>query len=126
MLQNRKKRQGAQSKYSDAFKRQVAREYLQGDKTMAEVAQEFKLSGHYAVKDFVKWFRSQPDAELPPAPLTAEERASSEALLSRIKELEKQLDHAQLRAVGFETMIDIAEKELRIDIRKKSVTKQSK
>jgi transposase len=47
-------------------------------------------------------------------------------LLSRIKELEKQLDQAQLRAVGFETMIEIAEKELRIEIRKKSVTKQSK
>jgi tRNA A37 N6-isopentenylltransferase MiaA len=101
-------------------------EYLQGDKSMREIASEFKLSSHYAVKDFVKWFRSQPDAELPPTPLTAEERTNSEALLSRIKELEKQLDQAQLRAVGFETMIDIAEKELRIDIRKKSVTKQSK
>jgi transposase-like protein len=72
MLQNRKKRQGTRSKYSDVFKRQVAMAYLQGDKTMAEVAQEFKLTGKYAVKDFVEWFRSQPDVELPPARLTAE------------------------------------------------------
>lgn len=126
MPQNRKKRHGAKSKYSDALKRQVSMEYLQGEKTMNEVAIEFNLPSRYVVKDFVKWFESQPDAELPPTPLTAEERTNSEALLSRIKELEKQLDQAQLRAIGFETMIDIAEKELRIDIRKKSVTKQSK
>ncbi|EPR68668.1 hypothetical protein [Cyclobacterium qasimii] len=44
-------------------------------------------------------------------------------LQNRIKELEKQLEHAQLKAEGYELMIDIAEKELKIPIRKKSGTK---
>lgn len=45
------------------------------------------------------------------------------ALQRRIKELEKQLENAQLKAEGYELMIEIAEKELKIPIRKKSVTK---
>jgi hypothetical protein len=44
-------------------------------------------------------------------------------LLQRIKELEKQLEMAQLKAEGFELMIDLAEKELKLPIRKKSDTK---
>ena len=45
------------------------------------------------------------------------------ALQRRIKELEKQLENAQLKAEGYELMIEIAEKELKIPIRKKSGTK---
>jgi len=44
-------------------------------------------------------------------------------LQKRIKELEKQLEAAQLKAEGYELMIEIAEKELKIPIRKKSDTK---
>ncbi len=42
-----------------------------------------------------------------------------EDLQKRIKELEKALETANLRAEGYELMIDIAEKELNIPIRKK-------
>jgi hypothetical protein len=44
-------------------------------------------------------------------------------LQKRIKELERQLENAQLKAEGYELMIEIAEKELKIPIRKKSDTK---
>ena len=44
-------------------------------------------------------------------------------LQKRVKELEKQLETAQLKAEGYELMIEIAEKELKIPIRKKSDTK---
>lgn len=44
-------------------------------------------------------------------------------LHKRIKELENQLENAQLKAEGYELMIEIAEKELKIPIRKKSDTK---
>lgn len=42
------------------------------------------------------------------------------------QELEKALKEAQLRILALETLIDVAEKELKIDIRKKPGTKQSK
>jgi Tfp pilus assembly protein FimT len=43
---------------------------------------------------------------------------------SRIGELEKQLELARLEAAAYRKMIEIAEDELKIEIRKKSDTKQ--
>ena len=43
-----------------------------------------------------------------------------------LEELEKELAAAKLKLAGLETLIDVAEQELHIDIRKKSDTKQSK
>jgi hypothetical protein len=44
-------------------------------------------------------------------------------LKKRIAELEKQLKDAELKAIAFSTMVDIAEKEFKIPIRKKFNTK---
>ena len=44
-------------------------------------------------------------------------------LKKRIAELEKQLKYAELKAIAFSTMVDIAEKEFKIPIRKKLDTK---
>ncbi len=44
-------------------------------------------------------------------------------LKKRIEELEKQLKDAELRAIAFSTMVDIAEKEFNIPVRKKLNTK---
>ena len=44
-------------------------------------------------------------------------------LQKRIAELEKQLRDAELKAIAFSTMVDIAEKEFKIPIRKKLNTK---
>lgn len=47
-------------------------------------------------------------------------------LKKRIAELEKQLSDAEMKAIAFSTMVDIAEKEFDIPIRKKYNTKPSK
>lgn len=47
-------------------------------------------------------------------------------LQKRISELEKQLKDAEMKAIAFSTMVDIAEKEFNISIRKKYNTKPSK
>ena len=44
-------------------------------------------------------------------------------LKNQIAELERQLKDAELRAIAFSTMVDIAEKEFKIPIRKKLNTK---
>jgi hypothetical protein len=49
-----------------------------------------------------------------------------DSLKQKIKELELALEEEHLKRVGYQTMVEIAEKELKIDIRKKSNTKQSK
>lgn len=47
-------------------------------------------------------------------------------LKKRIEELEKQLQSSEMKAIAFSTMVDIAEKEFNISIRKKHNTKPSK
>ena len=47
-------------------------------------------------------------------------------LKKRISELELQLNDAEMKAIAFSTMIDIAERELHVPIRKKYNTKSSK
>jgi hypothetical protein len=47
-------------------------------------------------------------------------------LKKRISELENQLKDAEMKAIAFSTMVDIAEKEFKIPIRKKLNTKPLK
>ena len=49
-----------------------------------------------------------------------------QVLQNRVKELEKQLEESELKAVAFSTMVDIAEKTFNIPVRKKFSTKSSK
>ena len=56
-----------------------------------------------------------------------EEKLPIEAMEERIRELEQQLaKKKKMRSTCLDTMIDIAERELKVDIRKKSGAKQSK
>jgi hypothetical protein len=54
---------------------------------------------------------------------TIDESFENLQLKKRITELEKQLKDAELKAIAFSTMVDIAEKEFKIPIRKKFNTK---
>ena len=49
--------------------------------------------------------------------------STPEELRRRVKELERELEAAKLRAEAYSLMIDLAEKELKVAIRKKSDTK---
>ena len=52
-----------------------------------------------------------------------EESFENLQLKKRIFELERQLKDAELKAIAYSTMVDIAEKEFKIPIRKKLNTK---
>jgi hypothetical protein len=54
---------------------------------------------------------------------TATNDLEKHQLQQKIAALEKQLQDAELKAIAFSTMVDIAEKELKIPIRKKYNTK---
>ena len=55
---------------------------------------------------------------------SAEEQESAEAMQQKIAALEKQLKWEQLRTEALNTMIDVAEKQLNISIRKKPGAQQ--
>ncbi len=48
------------------------------------------------------------------------------ALIRKVKELSAELEKSKLRVLTLETMIEVAEEDLNIKIRKKSGTKQLK
>jgi hypothetical protein len=56
--------------------------------------------------------------------MTEKERMKLEALQKRIKELEKQLEHSQMKNIALETLIDVAEEQLKVPIRKKAGARQ--
>lgn len=56
--------------------------------------------------------------------MTEKEKQKVQALQKRLKEMERQLEDAQMKNIALETMIDLAEEQLRIPIRKKSGPKQ--
>jgi uncharacterized coiled-coil protein SlyX len=56
--------------------------------------------------------------------MSAKDRTNNQELEKRIKELEKQLELSQMKIVALNTVIDIAEKDYKLVIRKKSGLKQ--
>ena len=107
------------------MKRKIAREYLSGKFSYAVAAEEYGLKNKGVVREFVKWYKKSEYLESmkpeEPLPETVEPDSSSE----KLKELESELAKAKLKIAGLEALIDIAEQELQIDIRKKPGTKQS-
>jgi hypothetical protein len=57
------------------------------------------------------------------APEVVKDDFEVQQMKKRIAELEKQLKDAELKAIAFSTMVDIAEQEFKIPIRKKFNTK---
>ncbi len=121
-------------RYADDFKRKVAQEYLSGRFSYAVAAEEYGLAGKAVVREFVKWYRHKYElgaanahddmakSKSTPAP----EDESTQALQKQIKELEVALRLSSLKVEALETMIDIAEEQLHIDIRKKSGSQRLK
>jgi hypothetical protein len=56
--------------------------------------------------------------------MSAKDRTNNEELEKRVKDLEKQLELAQMKIVALSTVIDIAEKDYKLEIRKKSGPRQ--
>lgn len=116
------KLKGPSSKrYSLAFKLQVVREYEQGVLTRTQLRKKYGIGGNSQILDWLRKYGK----------LTYQSTGHSGAPMKdpqkqRIKELEHKLKEATVRASLYEKMIDIAEEETGIDIRKKFGAEQSK
>jgi len=113
--------------YSDAFKLQVVEEILKGELTKEEARRKYGLRGKSTVLNWMRKFDVSGCRQIPESftIMKEEESLNKSDLQKRIKELERALADAKLKAEGYSHMIDIAERELKIRIRKKSSTKQS-
>ena len=120
-----------------AEREEMIKEYLSGNYTKVEIWRKYtgaeEEHGH-----ILKWMRKlgyisnqiqvQPRSQFSPNhnPMRKDQpddQNDPAALERRIRELEERLKLSEVRAEGLELMIEIAEKELKIPIRKKSGTK---
>jgi transposase len=114
-----------QKTISKSEKRWIIREIHSGRMTFGEAKTHLKDRSKdpaSLIRSWSKQFTPEIDFTLPI--MTEKEKAKLDAAHQRLKELEKQLEHAQMKNIALETMIDIAEEQLKITIRKKSGPKQ--
>ena len=111
--------------YEVSFRRWLISEIDSGKMSMQEARERFHLSHTEYKKIIRRWQgRYSDEIHLSLRAMSAKERTEVKALEKRIKELEEQLERAQMKNVGLETMIDIAENDYKLEIRKKSGPKQ--
>ena len=113
-------------------KLEILRDYYENDLSEAEVVSKYHLSskqllfqwiGQYMGKSLSLSEPNETDLEMRKMKNNTDVLSGHEKDL-KIKSLEKALELEKLRSRGFEVMIDVAEKELNIPIRKKAGTKQ--
>jgi transposase-like protein len=123
-ISGRKDRGGKQSAYEVSFMVKVASFYSESQESLSQVAERFKIT-RSLVNNWHRRFNLQKgEPNTPVQVMTEQEQKELEALKKQNEELAKKLSYSNLQVLGLQTMIDIAEKELKIDIRKKSGTKQ--
>jgi transposase len=116
--------------FNEAFKRKVCDEYLRTGVPKTSLLAKYNIKYRSAIQTWLKQLGyvdiyqkvSYLDIknQIALATKKSTKRISSDQTLeNRIKELERLLEDEQLRSDAYKRMIDIAEKELNIPIRKK-------
>jgi hypothetical protein len=126
--QEREKFPKGENQNQVAFRRWLVREIVSGRMAIKDALDRFDF-GHKnnetsrtIIGEWMKQYSPSIPVTLPV--MSEKERQKLEALQKQVKELEKQLENAQMKNVALETMIDVAEEQLKIKIRKKSGPKQ--
>lgn len=121
--------------FSDDEKKLIIQDYLSGSESKQAVF--FRYSGYTSENGKIAiWMRKfgikdkfveNVNFEFMPKQKQDKESSTEDfellKLKNRIAQLEKQLQTAEMKAIAFSTMVDIAEKEFNIPIRKKHSTK---
>jgi transposase len=110
--------QGRTPVYDTALKVAVSVEYLTSNLSKRELGKKYGLSAK-TVDGFVSWYRKRH--------VTKAEDTVDTSVADNLnaKQLSQQLKEANLKIAGLEMLIEVARKELGIDIIKKPGTKQS-
>lgn len=131
-----KKHRTIPTHFSEEFKKKIIAEYLESDLTKREILDKYGIRSNsplqkwmrkygiidpYAKKDYLGVTNTLRLKKKKPEP--SELELQNIALSERIKKLEKQLLDEKIRADMFARVIEVAETELNIPIRKKYDTK---
>lgn len=111
--------------YEISFRRWLVSQIDADNISIQEARDRFHLSPTEYKKIIKRWQeRYSDELHLSLQVMSSKDRADNAKLEQRIKELEKQLELAQMKNVAINTLIDIAEKDYKLVIRKKFGPKQ--
>jgi len=111
-----------QSQYSDEFKRHVCNEFLTGTLSRRATEHKFKLGNsrlNFWLKEMGYDYTRPRFVPLPIMPKPARPNLKDET----VEKLKRELEDSKLLAETYRRMIEVAEQELKVSIRKKSNTK---
>ena len=109
--------------YEESLKTEVVHLVQSGQISKAEAERRYEIKGHATI---LNWIRKFEESDPQNQSLMDYNKSDKKDLIKRIKELERKLEDEQIRSFGYSKMIDIAEEQLKVPIRKKPDTKQSK
>ena len=118
---------GSPGLYEASFKRKVVEELLSGTITRSELKRKYQIS-FSALRLWLAQYERDQQQLLTLSSMNQEDKASEEqggSQAAQIKALQEELRLAKIKLVCLETLIDVAEETLHIEIRKKPGTKAS-
>ena len=130
----KKSKTGRKPVFEESFKSAVSLEVLSGSLSYIEARRVYGIRGQGTIRRWVGQYLKQTEKinlhgmesmeSTPQHSQTEDQWGHKDDLQRSNQELKDALKMAKLKITALETMIDIAESELHIDIRKKSGTKQ--
>lgn len=110
--------------YEVSFRRWLVSQIDSEKMSIQDARDRFSLGKDY-VRIIKNWQeRYSEELHISLQSMTLKDRVDNSKLEKRVKELEKQLELAKMKIVALDTMIDIAEQDYKLEIRKKSGPKQ--
>jgi len=118
--------------YTLELQHQICKEHIQEGVKLADLVRKYKLTSHSLIHDWLRKLGYLPGRNrrtqvlyIGPENYSSVNKKTdkTKAELSEIAALKKELEDAKLLAEGYRRIIEIAEKELKIPIRKKPNTK---
>ena len=124
-MEYKRERSGPKCAYSDSFRRKVVEEILGGSIHMAGAVRKYGLKGSGTLTSWKRWYAKNHDIVPKQEPMQEDQTKLPDAAEhAQIKALQDALKLAELKIAALQTMIDIAEDQYKIPIRKNSGTKQ--
>lgn len=112
--------------YSEQFKETAAFRIVFGGEEPSQVMAELDIHNSYTLRNWVSLYQRKVQTGLFVSPaMTRTQKRDVQALQERNGELQQALQQANLLILVLHTMMEVAEQELQLPIRKKSGTKQS-
>jgi transposase-like protein len=111
--------------FSTEFKEKLVLLVMYRNQSVKEVAKSYNLPNSYILTNWIKLYKKKLEKGAISIPaLDLDKKKDPAALKQHIQQLEKALEKANVLIYGLNSMIDYAEKELKVPVRKKRGTKQ--